>query len=184
MKEGLDGSSVCLNPSTATASLFFFFNDPAPPEISPLPPHDALPIPTIERPSPSSASSSTTSVRRTDAPFTRYCPSPPRCSRRAIASVEKSSPPTPSAGSTRSEEHTSELQSRSDLVCRLLLEKKKPPYDLARGSHQEASLSGPRYLARILFLDQLGLVRATDGIVAVGSLGVRSLRLASVLIVD
>src|SRR5206468_10251642 len=28
-------------------------------------------------------------------------------------------------GSVRSEEHTSELQSRSDLVCRLLLEKKK-----------------------------------------------------------
>src|SRR2546428_1955678 len=28
-------------------------------------------------------------------------------------------------GSARSEEHTSELQSRSDLVCRLLLEKKK-----------------------------------------------------------
>src|SRR5207249_11557733 len=27
----------------------------------------------------------------------------------------------------RSEEHTSELQSRFDLVCRLLLEKKKPP---------------------------------------------------------
>src|SRR2546428_7037116 len=29
------------------------------------------------------------------------------------------------AGEERSEEHTSELQSRSDLVCRLLLEKKK-----------------------------------------------------------
>src|SRR5437588_12656622 len=29
------------------------------------------------------------------------------------------------AGKTRSEEHTSELQSHSDLVCRLLLEKKK-----------------------------------------------------------
>src|SRR2546428_7297252 len=28
-------------------------------------------------------------------------------------------------GHARSEEHTSELQSRSDLVCRLLLEKKK-----------------------------------------------------------
>src|SRR5206468_11518997 len=28
-------------------------------------------------------------------------------------------------GTPRSEEHTSELQSRSDLVCRLLLEKKK-----------------------------------------------------------
>src|SRR5690606_40242918 len=27
----------------------------------------------------------------------------------------------------RSEEHTSELQSRENLVCRLLLEKKKPP---------------------------------------------------------
>src|SRR5216683_7593810 len=31
----------------------------------------------------------------------------------------------PSLRCTRSEEHTSELQSRSDLVCRLLLEKKK-----------------------------------------------------------
>src|SRR5438067_5945288 len=29
-------------------------------------------------------------------------------------------------GDSRSEEHTSELQSRFDLVCRLLLEKKKP----------------------------------------------------------
>src|SRR2546428_2300892 len=34
--------------------------------------------------------------------------------------------PTPApAADDRSEEHTSELQSRSDLVCRLLLEKKK-----------------------------------------------------------
>src|SRR5437588_7533926 len=31
------------------------------------------------------------------------------------------------SGETRSEEHTSELQSHSDLVCRLLLEKKKYP---------------------------------------------------------
>src|SRR2546422_1356312 len=31
------------------------------------------------------------------------------------------------AGATRSEEHTSELQSRLHLVCRLLLEKKKTP---------------------------------------------------------
>src|SRR5690349_23645494 len=31
----------------------------------------------------------------------------------------------PVAFATRSEEHTSELQSRRDLVCRLLLEKKK-----------------------------------------------------------
>src|SRR5438034_6910311 len=33
--------------------------------------------------------------------------------------------PRSSASSSRSEEHTSELQSHSDLVCRLLLEKKK-----------------------------------------------------------
>src|SRR5699024_12023537 len=31
------------------------------------------------------------------------------------------------SASARSEEHTSELQSRFDLVCRLLLEKKKEP---------------------------------------------------------
>src|SRR5699024_11648863 len=31
---------------------------------------------------------------------------------------------------SRSEEHTSELQSRFDLVCRLLLEKKNDPKDL------------------------------------------------------
>src|SRR5438874_7135202 len=35
--------------------------------------------------------------------------------------VGRSGPPSP----PRSEEHTSELQSRRDLVCRLLLEKKK-----------------------------------------------------------
>src|SRR5947207_7153026 len=34
-------------------------------------------------------------------------------------------PPNASASNSRSEEHTSELQSHSDLVCRLLLEKKK-----------------------------------------------------------
>src|SRR2546430_5242865 len=32
------------------------------------------------------------------------------------------------AAEERSEEHTSELQSQSNLVCRLLLEKKKPPH--------------------------------------------------------
>src|SRR6266496_6755705 len=39
-------------------------------------------------------------------------------------------PPCSCAGScsARSEEHTSELQSRRDLVCRLLLEKKKKKY--------------------------------------------------------
>src|SRR5947207_7394662 len=36
---------------------------------------------------------------------------------------------TDSNSGTRSEEHTSELQSHSDLVCRLLLEKKKKRVD-------------------------------------------------------
>src|SRR3712207_8189017 len=35
--------------------------------------------------------------------------------------------PAPALTPTRSEEHTSELQSRQYLVCRLLLEKKKKP---------------------------------------------------------
>src|SRR2546428_9733479 len=58
-------------------------------------------------------------------------PSPDRTSgdprlRRADSSADGTgSSPIPSAELSRSEEHTSELQSRSDLVCRLLLEKKK-----------------------------------------------------------
>src|SRR5688572_32693366 len=36
----------------------------------------------------------------------------------------------PSGATSRSEEHTSELQSQSNLVCRLLLEKKKTTGDL------------------------------------------------------
>src|SRR5438132_3235016 len=45
-----------------------------------------------------------------------------------VAKVEK-----PSTG-WRSEEHTSELQSHSDLVCRLLLEKKKKIREKAKKS--------------------------------------------------
>src|SRR3989440_4569454 len=84
--------------------LFFFFNDTATTEIYTLPLHDALPI------------------------FNCSVSRPP--SRRSPASSRVRhwwSRAGSSAASTwrRSEEHTSELQSRSDLVCRLLLEKKK-----------------------------------------------------------
>src|SRR5262249_59104324 len=73
----------------------FFFNHTAPPEISTLPLHDALPI------SP--------------------CLPPASRSRR-----RRGPPPLPPAPwRARSEEHTSELQSLTNLVCRLLLEKKK-----------------------------------------------------------
>src|SRR2546429_6320630 len=41
----------------------------------------------------------------------------------------------------RSEEHTSELQSRLHLVCRLLLEKKKKARNLTHAPHHTSSLS-------------------------------------------
>src|SRR2546430_51637 len=47
-------------------------------------------------------------------------PEPPPDSTRAVTESITTPPPPP----TRSEEHTSELQSQSNLVCRLLLEKK------------------------------------------------------------
>src|SRR5688572_32295845 len=43
----------------------------------------------------------------------------------------------------RSEEHTSELQSQSNLVCRLLLEKKKAGHDRHRPSALARHLLGP-----------------------------------------
>src|SRR2546421_5000539 len=43
----------------------------------------------------------------------------------------------------RSEEHTSELQSRSDLVCRLLLEKKKNVMSLHRSSTYTSTRNRP-----------------------------------------
>src|SRR5436190_9383833 len=64
---------------------------------------------------------------------TNFQPGSARPSRKNVwYAVDDSSamvpPPAPDPGlsrRTRSEEHTSELQSHSDLVCRLLLEKKK-----------------------------------------------------------
>src|SRR5438132_2444883 len=87
-------------------SFFFFFNDTATTEIYTLSLHDALPI------------SSWFSKKRPA--FTSSLPK-----------SEPIGPVVPRPGrrfrpfSRRSEEHTSELQSHSDLVCRLLLEKKK-----------------------------------------------------------
>src|SRR3989442_15828674 len=90
---------------------FFFFNDTATTEIYTLSLHDALPICTAGR--DRDAARPLASTRRW---FRRRSPS--------------------SRGSWRSEEHTSELQSRPHLVCRLLLEKKK---NLAGGSCRKSS---------------------------------------------
>src|SRR2546429_1020582 len=48
----------------------------------------------------------------------------------------------------RSEEHTSELQSRLHLVCRLLLEKKKEGHTLAAEAHAQGVAKLARQLVR------------------------------------
>src|SRR5437773_690623 len=86
-----------------TVYLFlFFFNDTPTTEIYTLSLHDALPI--------LPASPAATELSPPAGPFFR-------------AAALPSTPSKPP--SWRSEEHTSELQSHHDLVCRLLLEKKK-----------------------------------------------------------
>src|SRR5690349_23993357 len=84
----------------------FFFNDTATTEIYTLSLHDALPISAISFESPRNAGPRALKFGSTISFFNRS------------SSVRLTS-------LTRSEEHTSELQSRRDLVCRLLLEKKK-----------------------------------------------------------
>src|SRR3712207_9056486 len=91
----------------------FFFNDTATTEIYTLSLHDALPI------------SGTTRQKSK----TERC-GPSRSKPRSFCCLPRSRPKktarTPiHSGWCRSEEHTSELQSRQYLVCRLLLEKKK-----------------------------------------------------------
>src|SRR3712207_7874924 len=85
----------------------FFFNDTATTEIYTLSLHDALPI---------------SGVGRAAVPL-RAAPLGPVAGgeRRALGGDQRAE----EDGETRSEEHTSELQSRQYLVCRLLLEKKK-----------------------------------------------------------
>src|SRR2546430_8929392 len=100
---------------------FFFFNDTATTEIYTLSLHDALPI-SKSRPTPASPQ-----VRTGVMGVRRFATA------KGAATANPTIPPTKaplrSSGashrSLRSEEHTSELQSQSNLVCRLLLEKKK-----------------------------------------------------------
>src|SRR5437588_8815780 len=89
--------------SSYLSFFFFFFNDTATTEIYTLSLHDALPIFANPRITPTNTNA-----------FSRVRLKPPITS------------PSPThVRTSRSEEHTSELQSHSDLVCRLLLEKKK-----------------------------------------------------------
>src|SRR2546427_9510829 len=99
---------------------FFFFNDTATTEIYTLSLHDALPISWAAR----GCSGTRWSSYR--APTWRSSSSGRgRC---------RWSKPCGCWTGDRSEEHTSELQSQSNLVCRLLLEKKKVA-DAAPSNH-------------------------------------------------
>src|SRR2546430_5405438 len=111
-------------------SLFFFFflNDPPPTEIYTLPLHDALPIsPPARKISGlhccchSDASAWDWGEHRR-VQFDQRAPGPASTISTTV-SAGADLGAVCNAG-TRSEEHTSELQSQSNLVCRLLLEKK------------------------------------------------------------
>src|SRR5690348_18061093 len=94
-----------------------FFTDPATTEIYTLSLHDALPISTWFRPA----------LRRGMPSVPKLRPSRQRQPRLRLAMPRR----LPRAGIlSRSEEHTSELQSPVHLVCRLLLEKKNKKVNL------------------------------------------------------
>src|SRR2546430_6250857 len=98
-------------------STFFFFNDTATTEIYTLSLHDALPISNMSVPirqNPNVAANTA-----------GLGPLIQTMSSGISLRIE------PTSRSDRSEEHTSELQSQSNLVCRLLLEKKKNPLHIS-----------------------------------------------------
>src|SRR3712207_8264551 len=106
--------------------MFFFFNDTATTEIYTLSLHDALPIFPRARVEPRAGAAG--AVRAHHLARRHARPRGGRVGRGAAARVGD----RPRGGGAevrrarpRSEEHTSELQSRQYLVCRLLLEKKK-----------------------------------------------------------
>src|SRR3712207_8896143 len=90
--------------------LFFFFNDTATTEIYTLSLHDALPI-SLGRVLPQELPEVAPNLRPWQWVLLHW-----------VLAIQNYTLPRPLA---RSEEHTSELQSRQYLVCRLLLEKKK-----------------------------------------------------------
>src|SRR2546427_9248846 len=99
---------------------FFFFNDTATTEIYTLSLHDALPI-LYRRELPASPRSP---FFIDDYQFWKKGRSRPS-TYDARCLVDRPPSELQSSRWRRSEEHTSELQSQSNLVCRLLLEKKK-----------------------------------------------------------
>src|SRR5690554_924071 len=98
--------------------LFFFFNDPATTEIYTLSLHDALPILVLK------VKLHTYQVLSRQRVLSRLPKTADELYSLALPLLSALEVEF-GGGEKRSEEHTSELQSRPHLVCRLLLEKKK-----------------------------------------------------------
>src|SRR3712207_9246759 len=96
-------------------SLLFFFNDTATTEIYTLSLHDALPIFMVNGHGGNLAPTWAASVKLAEEDVWAL----------AITYWNMATDELLAMSEARSEEHTSELQSRQYLVCRLLLEKKK-----------------------------------------------------------
>src|SRR2546430_3106722 len=107
---------------------FFFLNDPPTPEIYTLPLHDALPISIKECRGGQHRQQIDTFGHTVGATSATCAIRAGRLLHRAALDGEgfRLLQRLPGSGNSRhrSEEHTSELQSQSNLVCRLLLEKK------------------------------------------------------------
>src|SRR5256885_14627091 len=100
-----------MSTASPSLSLFFFFNDTATTEIYTLSLHDALPISSHFHPAtPATANEQAQSISQL-----------PMLAQALLPAKEL---PWLNVNDLRSEEHTSELQSPCNLVCRLLLEKK------------------------------------------------------------
>src|SRR2546430_12405892 len=103
---------------------FFFFNDTATTEIYTLSLHDALPI-SVTPPPPNRLKTKPPTMAPA-MPISIVTMMPPG-SRPGMISLARPPAINPRTIHARSEEHTSELQSQSNIVCRLLLEKKNTP---------------------------------------------------------
>src|SRR3712207_7659536 len=104
---------------------FFFFNDTATTEIYTLSLHDALPI--LLKVAKPGLTISRTPIKPTSSASQRRGPtvSPSITTDKKVIINGPENLIAAISANGRSEEHTSELQSRQYLVCRLLLEKKK-----------------------------------------------------------
>src|SRR2546429_6427917 len=102
--------------------MFFFFNDTATPEIYTLSLHDALPISRGEGDGLMGSGFRSQRV-------------PEKVQKQLEGPVWQLAQLGQAAAKTRSEEHTSELQSRLHLVCRLLLGKKTTTQCVRQHNH-------------------------------------------------